>query len=128
MNKLVSATILAASAALALALSPALAVDQVAPKNISFGVKIAVTPEGPEIVEMLPDRTAAAVGFKVGDILIEAGGKPISQEVLTEYLNEKKPGDHVSFKVKRADTVIELTGMAVAPPEGAQAPTTQSQE
>lgn len=71
---------------------------------------------------MLPDRTAAAIGFKVGDILLEAGGTPISQEVLMEYLKEKKEGDSLSFKVKRADEVIELTGKAVATPAGAAAP------
>ena len=118
MNKLMFATILGA----ALALSHAHADDQAASKPVSLGVQIMVTPEGPEIVDMLPDRTAAAIGFRLGDILVEVGGKPISEEVLMEYLQEKKAGDQLSFKVKRADVVIELTGEAIAAAEGAPAP------
>lgn len=114
MNKLTFAAILAAVAAIAL--SPAHVAAQAASEPVRLGVQLLVTAEGPEVVEMLPDRTGAALGLKVGDILIEAGGKPISQEVLMDYLNEKKTGDQLSFKVKRGDAVIELTGKAVAAP------------
>jgi C-terminal processing protease CtpA/Prc len=122
MNKLNFAAILAAGAALAL--SPAHVAAQAA-KPVSLGVQMDVTPEaeGPEVVAMLPDRTAAAVGFKIGDILLEAGGKPISREVLEEYMKQLKEGDQVSFKVKRAGAVVDLTGKAVATPEGAPEPT-----
>ena len=118
------AAFLAAGAALALA--PAHVAAQAA-KPVSLGVQMNVTPEaeGPEVVAMLPDRTAAAVGFKIGDILLEAGGKPISREVLDAYMKQLKEGDQVSFKVKRAGAIVDLTGKAVAAPEGAPAPTVQ---
>jgi C-terminal processing protease CtpA/Prc len=135
MNKSKFAFLLAAGAALAL--SPAQvaaqatgdpAAAQAAGKPGLLGVQIMLKPEGPEIVEMLPDRTAAAIGFKVGDVLVEAGGKPISQEVLQEYMKQVKAGDQVSFKVKRAGAVVDLTGNAVGAPEGAPAPAAAPQE
>lgn len=123
MNKLTFVTILVA--AVALALSSADVAAQTAAKPVSLGVQFLVTEDGPEVTDMLPDRTGVAIGFKVGDILIEAGGKPISEAVLMEYLQAKKAGDQLSFKVKRADAVIELTGKALAAPAGAPAPGAQ---
>lgn len=123
MNKLNFAVILAAGAALAL--SPAHVAAQAAPKPISLGLQLQVKPDGAEVLQTLPDRTGAAMRFKVGDILIEAGGRPISQEVLQEFLKQTKEGDQVSFKVKRAGAVVELTGKAMVAPEGAPAPTVQ---
>jgi S1-C subfamily serine protease len=123
MNKLNFAAILAAGAVLAL--SPAHVAAQAAAKPASLGVAFQVTPDGPTVAEILPDRGGAALGLKVGDVMVEAGGKPISQEVLQEYMKQMKPGDQMSFKVKRAGAILELTGKAVAAPEGAPAPTFQ---
>jgi C-terminal processing protease CtpA/Prc len=125
MNKLKFAAFLAAGAALAL--SPAHVVAQTEAKPASIGLQIAGGPDGPEIMEVFPDRTAAAIGFKVGDILIEAGGKPVTPEVLQDYGKQLKAGDQVSFKVKRAGEMIELTGKALAAPEGEPAPAAQPQ-
>jgi S1-C subfamily serine protease len=116
MIKLNLAAVLAAGAVLAL--SPAHVAAQAAAKPVSLGIAFAPTAEGAEVVQMLPDRTGAAIGFKVGDILIEAGGKPISQEVLMDYMKQLKDGDQVSFKVKRGDAVVELAGKGMAAPEG----------
>ena len=124
MNKLNFAAIVAAGAALALA--PAHVIAQPAGKPGILGVQLQGNAEGAEVIAMLPDRTGAAIGFKLGDIVLEAGGKPISPEVLQEYAKQMKPGDDVSFKVKRAGAVLELTGKAVAPPEGAPAPAPQT--
>ncbi len=120
------AAVLAAAATLAL--SPAHVAAQAAGKPVSMGAQLRGTPEGAEVVAMLPDRTGAAIGMKVGDVVIEAGGKPISQEWAQEYLKQLKEGDPVSFKVKRAGVVVELTGKGVAAPDGAQAPSAQPQE
>ena len=117
------AAILAAGAALAL--SPAPACAQAEARPVSLGVRIEVQPQGPVIVEILPDRTAAAMGFQVGDILLEAGGRPISPEVLRDYWEQRQVGDQVSFKVQRAGAVVELTGTAMAAPAGAPAPPAQ---
>lgn len=118
MNQLKFAAILAAAAAFAL--SSAHVAAQAAAKPVSLGIQFSGNPEGTEaeVTAMLPDRTGAAIGFKVGDIVIEAGGKPISREVLMAYMKEKKEGDQLSFKVKRSGAVIELTGKGMAAPEG----------
>jgi predicted metalloprotease with PDZ domain len=126
MNKLNFAAILAAGAALAL--SPAHVAAQAEAKPVSMGIRLKPHAEGGEVAVLLPGLTGAAVGFEVGDILIEAGGTPVSPKVLQEYMKTVRAGDQVSFKVKRAGAVVELTGKGVAAPEGASAPMAQPQE
>ena len=118
MNRLNAAAILVGCA---LALSSTHVAAQAAANPVSLGIQFSGNPEGneAEVIKMLPDRTGAAIGFKVGDILIEAGGKPISREALRAYMNQARVGDLLSFKVKRAGAVIELTGKGMAAPEGA---------
>ncbi|HEY0112660.1 MAG TPA: PDZ domain-containing protein [Allosphingosinicella sp.] len=133
MNKLKLAVIFAAGAALAL--SPAHVAAQETAKPISLGIKLEhVTEglgegvaEGGQVTAMLPDRTGAALGLKVGDILIEAGGTPISGEVFRAYMKDKKAGDELVFKVKRGDAMIEVKGKGLAAPEGSSAPAAQPQ-
>lgn len=116
MNKLHFALIYASGAALLL--SPTYVAAQGANKPVSMGMKLEhVTKggvEGGEVTAMLPGRTGEALGFKVGDILIEADGKPITGDVLREYMKDKKEGDQLIFKVKRGAEVFELKGNAVA--------------
>jgi S1-C subfamily serine protease len=109
MNKLKFAAILAAGAALAL--SPAHAAAQAGPP-----IQLKQHPEGAEV--MIVNEAGAALGLKVSDVVLEVGGKPISREVLQEYMQSKKEGDPVSFKVKRAGAVVEVTGKAPPPPQG----------
>jgi S1-C subfamily serine protease len=113
----------------ALALAPSQVAAQDAGKPVSLGIQFAGNEEGneAEVMEMLPDRTGAAIGFKVGDVLIEAGGKPVSREVLMAYMKQLKEGDQVSFKVRRAGTIVELTGKGMAAPEGSPPMTPQPQ-
>ena len=128
MKKISLAAILVAGAALLL--SPVPGAAEGSAKPVSLGIQLSGNPEGTEaeVVKMLPDRTGAAIGFKVGDVLIEAGGKPVSREVLMTYLKEKRAGDQLSFKVRRGGAVVELTGKGMAAPEGAPAMTTQPSE
>ena len=125
MNRLNFAAFLAAGAVLALL--PTHVAAQAAAKPVSLGIQFSGNPEGTEaeVIKMLPDRTGAAIGFKVGDILFEAGGKPIGQEVLRAYMNQAKEGDLLSFKVRRAGAVVELTGKGTAAPGGSPALTPQ---
>jgi S1-C subfamily serine protease len=109
MNKLNFAAILAAGGALALSSAPVTA--QAGP-----AIQLKQHPEGAEVAVMVPDGPAAGLGLKVGDIVLEVGGKPISREVFMEYMKEKKEGDAVSFKVKRAGAVVDVTGKAPPPP------------
>ncbi|HWH22084.1 MAG TPA: PDZ domain-containing protein [Allosphingosinicella sp.] len=123
MGRLTKRMTLGFAASLLLAAVPAQAAAQAAPRPASFGIQYNPHAEGIEIGEMLPDRTAAAVGMKVGDIIIEAGGKSLAdQSVLGTYLGALKEGDVATFKVKRAGQTIELSGKAVAKPEGAPSP------
>lgn len=118
MNKLKLAAILAAGSALALL--PASALAQAAANAVSMGMKLEHVIEdgkdGGKVTALLPGHSGAAVGFKVDDILIEAGGQPITPEVFREYLKAKKAGDQLIFKVKRGEELVELKGAAVAAP------------
>ena len=108
MNKFKLALIIAGAA---LTLAPAHVAAQAGPP-----IQLKQHPEGAEVAVMRPDGPAASLGLQVGDIVLEVGGKTISREVLQEYMQSKKEGDPVSFKVKRAGTVIDVTGKAPAPP------------
>src|SRR3954467_2199544 len=111
MNKLSFTAILAAGTALAL--SPAQVAAQGGPP-----MQLKPHPEGAEVATMAPDGPAVGLGLKVGDIVLEVGGKPISPQVLREYMQSKKEGDPVTFKVKRAGAVMDITGKAPPPPAG----------
>lgn len=111
MNRLKFAAIVAAG--VALALSPAHVAAQEGPP-----IPLKQHPEGAEVTVMLSDGPAASLGLKVGDIVLEVGGKPISRGVLQEYMSSKMEGDPVSFKVKREGAVIDVTGKAPPPPQG----------
>lgn len=108
MNKSTFATMLAAP--IALALSPAHVAAQAGPP-----IQLKQHPEGAEVIIMVPGGPASSLGLQVGDIVLEVGGKPISREALQEYMNSKQEGDAVSFKVKRAEAVIDVAGKAPAP-------------
>ena len=127
MNKLDLAVIFSIGAALAL--SPAHVAAQAAEKPISMGIKTEhITDgglDGAGITSLLPGHTGAALGFKVGDIIIKVDGKPISPDVLAEYRKQKKVGDQLNFTVIRAGAEVEISGTAMAAPEGAPAPTPQ---
>lgn len=104
MNKIKFAAILAAGAALAL--SPAYVAAQEPP------VQFKLVAEGAEVANIVDEGPAAALGLKLGDIVVEVGGKPFTAEVLMDYMQSKKAGDPVSFKVKRAGAVVDVTGKA----------------
>ena len=108
MNKSKFAAILALGAALAL--SPAHVAAQEGPP-----IQLKQHPEGAEVSVMQSDGPAASLGLQLGDIVIEVGGTPISPEVLQEYMQSKAEGDAVSFKVKRAGSVLDVNGTAPAP-------------
>jgi S1-C subfamily serine protease len=102
----------------ALALSPAYVSAQEGPP-----IQLKQHPEGAEVAVMVADGPAASLGLKVGDVVLEVGGKPITREVLQEYMSSKKEGDAVSFKVKRAGAVLDISGKAPAGMAPAAQPT-----
>ena len=124
MNKLKIA-IFAAGAALALSSAPVAA--QAESKAVAMGIQLKPHAEGAEVAALLPDQTAAAMGVKLGDIILEVDGKPISREVVMEHAKQTKVGDQIRFKVKRAGAVMDLSGKALPAPEAAPAPAAQPQ-
>ena len=113
MDKFKFAAILAAGAALTL--SPAHVAAQTAQQvDMAFGLQ--PHPEGAQVTWVAPGGTAAAMGLNVGDIVVEVGGKPISPEMFQAFLQNKKVGDQLSFKVKREGVFVELTGKALPLP------------
>lgn len=104
MNKLKLAAILTAGAALAL--SPTYAAAQEPP------LQFKLVPEGAEVANIVAEGPAAELGLKLGDIVLEVGGKPFTAEVLMDYMQSKRAGDPVTFKVKRAGAVLNVTGKA----------------
>jgi S1-C subfamily serine protease len=109
MNKFKFAAILAAGAALAL--SPAHVAAQGGPP-----LQLKLVPEGAEVAKIVHEASAAELGLKLGDVVVEVGGKPMTAETFMDYMQSKKAGDPVTFKVKRAGALVDVTGKA--PPEG----------
>ena len=104
MNKIKLAAILAAGAALALSSSYVAAQEP--------PLQFRLVPEGAEVATIVDEVPAAELGLKLGDIVVEVGGKPFTAEALMDYMKSKKAGDPVSFKVKRAGAVVDVTGKA----------------
>jgi CubicO group peptidase (beta-lactamase class C family) len=86
------------------------------PTVFGLGLSLEPHPAGAVVRVVAPGGTGAAMGVQVGDILVELGGKPMSPQVVQEYLQKTKIGDPVVMKVKRADATLELTGKAMAKP------------
>jgi C-terminal processing protease CtpA/Prc len=125
MNKLKFAAVVAAGAAFAL--SPTYVAAQAPATPVNMGIQLQPHAEGAEVANLTPDGTAAGMGLKVGDVITQVDGKPISREVVQEHAQRVKVGDQISFKVKRAGAVMDLTGKALAAPAGASVPTAQPQ-
>jgi S1-C subfamily serine protease len=120
MNKLKFAAIVAFGAAMAL--SPANIAAQEAAKPLGLGVNLDHTAEGEtQVMAVRPGSTGAALGLKAGDILLEAGGRPMSSEVYNAYMKDKRVGDDLVFKVRREGASIELKGKGVVEPQRASA-------
>lgn len=70
------------------------------------GVSIGVRGDEVTVVELLDGYSAQKQGVRIGDILIEAGGKKISSENMDEISNFVKgePGTEVEIKVIRNDS------------------------
>ncbi|WP_373488782.1 kelch repeat-containing protein [Blastomonas sp.] len=111
-------TLGAASAALLIATT--VMAQQNGPPAVAFGFGLEPGPQGPKVNAVMPGATAAAMGIQPGDILLQVGGKPVTgPQVLTDYIESLKVGDRVSVVVLREGRSVELTGTAMARPEGA---------
>jgi Kelch motif/PDZ domain/Galactose oxidase, central domain len=85
-----------------------------------LGLAIEEDPQGPKVGAVAPGGTAAAIGVKPGDVLLQFGGRPVSgPQAASEYVQSLKVGDPVSIIVRRQGRTIELTGRALARTAGA---------
>ena len=87
--------------------------------TVLLGIDVEDGPGGPIIVSVNPAGTAAAIGIRPGDILLQVGGKAVTGgDIVIGYVQSLKPGDPVSAVVKRDGRNVELKGKAVARPAG----------
>jgi hypothetical protein len=87
--------------------------------SVLLGIGVEEGPGGPVIVSVAPGGTAAAIGIRPGDTLLQVGGKAvIGGDVVIGYVQSLKVGDPVSALVKRNGRNVELKGKAVARPAG----------
>ncbi len=66
-----------------------------------FGLKPAEGGQGFEITMVQADSPAEKGGFKVGDVIVKLNGMDVSQDLLVKHVKKGKPGDSVTFTVKR---------------------------
>jgi len=118
----------AGAAALALSVAAIAHAQQAQPPaptaqpSVLLGINVEEGPGGPIIVSVNPSGTAAAIGIRPGDILLQVGGRPVTGgEVVIGYVQSLKVGDPVSALVKRDGRNVELMGRAVARPAGSAA-------
>ena len=82
---------------------------------VGLGVGLAEDAEGLRIANVAPGGTAAAIGVRPGDILLQVGGRPVhGVQVIGEYVQSLKVGDPVTVTVKRDGRTVELKGKALA--------------
>lgn len=85
--------------------------------QVGLGLAIEEDPQGPKVGAVAPGGTAAAIGVRPGDILLQFGGRPITgPQSASEYVQRLNVGDPVSVTVRRDGRTIELTGRALARP------------
>lgn len=108
--------ILCASVSVSLVSMPAFAQNAAPPA--ALGIAVGDSDGKPVVAHVLPNLTAAKMGVLEGDLIIEAGGKPItSAEQVIAYAHELTVGGDVSIVVQRGDGVFKLTGLATARPD-----------
>jgi serine protease DegQ len=65
--------------------------------------------DGALINDILDDSEASTAGFKKGDIIVEADGRPVEHQArLLGILGTIPAGESVRFKVKRGDSTVEI--------------------
>jgi putative serine protease PepD len=83
---------------------------------------VSLEDDGPARLVSVVDRSPAArAGLRVGDLVIEVGGKPIETgDALREAIAAKKPGDELELKVRRGGEERDFTVKLGTRPDTAQ--------
>jgi regulator of sigma E protease len=87
---------------------------------ILAGIYMAGVPTGvtTEIEQVVPDSLAADVGLEAGDRIVSVDGEPVEEwEDFQGTVEERRPGDEVSFVVERGSEREEYSGTLGADPE-----------
>ena len=93
----------AAFAAFAL---PAQAFARDLPRKATLGIRMAPAPQGSSgvlVSQVLPGGTATAIGVRDGDLILSAGGHPVTRSnEVAAYASTLRGGDKVDLTVSRA--------------------------
>jgi serine protease Do len=74
---------------------------------------------GALVFKIYPDSPATAAGLQEKDVIVAAGGHPVtSREDVTTALYTAPPGSAVELEVRRGERPLKLTLKAVHPPQG----------
>jgi pimeloyl-ACP methyl ester carboxylesterase len=104
---------------LCVAITPGLAAEL--PRQALLGLVMEPPPEGSRpgavVQQVVEGNTAAAIGVRVGDLIVAAGGEPISGpgEVI-DFTRRKKAGDQVELTIVREGKELRLRGPATPRP------------
>ena len=88
--------------------------------QVGLGLGIEPSSEGPKVGFVPAAGTGAAIGVRVGDILVKFGERPVpGPQTWGEYSKGMKVGDPVSITIRRNGRTLELKGNALPPPPSA---------
>jgi putative serine protease PepD len=75
-----------------------------------LGVRLTEADEGVGVGEVLEGEPAEAAGLKTGDVVLEAGGKPVeSADDIQTAVAARKPGEKLELKIRRGDDERTVT-------------------
>lgn len=74
-----------------------------------LGIRYIQRPRGAEVQEVMPGSPAEEASLKVGDLIREVDGRPVSTgRPLAELLSAYRPGDRVTLTVEREGKEMEI--------------------
>ena len=94
------------------------------PKNLKansgyLGVGLDEAEGGAKVMQVMPGSPAAKAGLQINDLIVEADGKKIvDNETLINAVQRHRPGDEVTFKVRREDEELAITATLGKLPKG----------
>jgi C-terminal processing protease CtpA/Prc len=71
----------------------------------------------PSVKSIQPDSPAEAAGFQVGDVLLEIDGSKLDSEKGWEGFSSMKPGQIITWKVKRGNEILTVQTKAAERPQ-----------
>ncbi|HEX6604320.1 MAG TPA: alpha/beta fold hydrolase [Sphingomicrobium sp.] len=98
------------------------------PRKAALAVRLGPAPQGTSgalAVEVFPGGTASAIGLRNGDLVVSAGGRPVTRSAdLVAYASSLHAGEKVEITVRRDGRDVRLGGKAKPRPLEAYADAT----